>query len=57
MLEFSTFVAWIVRKLVAFEQEINLDDLITHEVSLADINKGFLEYMKQPDCVKVIIKF
>ena len=40
-----------------FEQEINLGDLITHEISLADINKGLFEYMKQPDCVKVIIKF
>ena len=40
-----------------FEQEINLGDLITHEVSLAEINKGFMEYMKQPNCVKVIIKF
>lgn len=38
------------------EQEIDLDALITHEVSLADVNKG-LELMKQPDCVKVIIKF
>nr|ATI15534.1 alcohol dehydrogenase-like protein [Mentha x piperita] len=38
-------------------KEIDLDPLITHEVSLADVNKGFLEYMKQPDCVKVIIKF
>ncbi|KAL1542890.1 8-hydroxygeraniol oxidoreductase-like [Salvia divinorum] len=38
-------------------KEINLGDLITHEVSLADINKGFLEYMKQPSCVKVVIKF
>nr|QKE59472.1 8-hydroxygeraniol oxidoreductase-like protein [Dracocephalum officinale] len=38
-------------------KEIELGDLITHEVSLADVNKGFMEYMKQPDCVKVIIKF
>ncbi|KAL0393948.1 UNVERIFIED_CONTAM: 8-hydroxygeraniol oxidoreductase [Sesamum latifolium] len=37
-------------------KEIDLDQLITHEVSLAEINKG-LEYMKQPDCVKVVIKF
>lgn len=45
------------KSLLVFEQEINLADLITHEVSLADVNKGFLEYMKQPECVKVIIKF
>nr|QCF60515.1 perillyl alcohol dehydrogenase [Salvia dorisiana] len=45
----------IVEKCI--NKEINLGDLITHEVSLADINKGFLEYMKQPKCVKVIIKF
>ncbi|KAG6435323.1 hypothetical protein SASPL_100194 [Salvia splendens] len=45
----------IVEKCI--NKEINLGDLITHEISLADINKGFLEYMKQPDCVKVIIKF
>ncbi|KAL1542891.1 8-hydroxygeraniol oxidoreductase-like [Salvia divinorum] len=45
----------IVEKCI--NKEINLGDLITHEVSLADINKGFLEYMKQPDCIKVIIKF
>nr|WET52731.1 oxidoreductase 2 [Callicarpa americana] len=38
-------------------KEIDLDELITHEISLADINKGFLEFMKQPDCVKVVIKF
>nr|QKE59465.1 8-hydroxygeraniol oxidoreductase B [Nepeta cataria] len=38
-------------------KEIDLDEIITHEVSLGDVNKGFLEYMKQPDCVKVIIKF
>lgn len=43
--------------MLVLEQEIDLDPLITHEVSLADVNKGFLEYMKQPDCVKVIIKF
>ncbi|KAL0323841.1 UNVERIFIED_CONTAM: 8-hydroxygeraniol oxidoreductase [Sesamum calycinum] len=36
--------------------EIDLDELITHEVSLAEINKVF-EYMKQPDSVKVVIKF
>lgn len=45
----------IVEKCI--DKEIDLNELITHEVSLADVNKGFLEYMKQPDCVKVIIKF
>ncbi|XP_047975021.1 8-hydroxygeraniol oxidoreductase-like [Salvia hispanica] len=45
----------IVEKCI--NKEINLGDLITHEISLADVNKGFIEYMKQPDCVKVIIKF
>ncbi|KAL0330208.1 UNVERIFIED_CONTAM: 8-hydroxygeraniol oxidoreductase [Sesamum radiatum] len=44
----------IVEKCV--NKEIDLDQLITHEVSLAEINQG-LEYMKQPDCVKVVIKF
>ncbi|KAH6835850.1 hypothetical protein C2S53_012532 [Perilla frutescens var. hirtella] len=44
----------IVEKCI--NKEIDLDELITHEVSLADINKGFMEYMKQPDCVKVMIK-
>ncbi|KAL0330859.1 UNVERIFIED_CONTAM: 8-hydroxygeraniol oxidoreductase [Sesamum angustifolium] len=44
----------IVEKCV--NKEIDLDQLITHEVSLAEINQG-LEYMKQADCVKVVIKF
>ncbi|KAK4435761.1 8-hydroxygeraniol oxidoreductase [Sesamum alatum] len=44
----------IVEKCV--KKEIDLDELITHEVSLAEINKG-IEYMKQPNCVKVVIKF
>ncbi|KAL0330334.1 UNVERIFIED_CONTAM: 8-hydroxygeraniol oxidoreductase [Sesamum radiatum] len=44
----------IVEKCV--NKEIDLDELITHEVSLAEINKGF-EYMKQPSSVKVVIKF
>ncbi|XP_011081820.1 alcohol dehydrogenase-like 1 [Sesamum indicum] len=44
----------IVEKCV--NKEIDLDHLITHEVSLAEINKAF-EYMKHPDCVKVVIKF
>ncbi|KAA8533449.1 hypothetical protein F0562_031117 [Nyssa sinensis] len=36
-------------------KEINLDELLTHEVSLDEINKAF-ELLKQPDCVKVLIK-
>lgn len=36
-------------------QEIQLDELLTHEVRLEDIHKAF-EQMKQPDCVKVLIK-
>ncbi|KAL1542889.1 8-hydroxygeraniol oxidoreductase [Salvia divinorum] len=53
--KFHSDIPKIVEKCI--NKEINLGDLITHEVSLADINKGFLEYVKQPDCVKVIIKF
>ncbi|KAI5669323.1 hypothetical protein M9H77_19176 [Catharanthus roseus] len=37
-------------------KEIPMDELMTHEVSLSEINKGF-EYLKHPDCVKVVIKF
>ncbi|XP_073020567.1 8-hydroxygeraniol oxidoreductase-like isoform X2 [Primulina eburnea] len=37
-------------------KEFNLDELITHEVSLEEINKGF-EYMMHPKSVKVVIKF
>ncbi|CAK9140387.1 unnamed protein product [Ilex paraguariensis] len=37
-------------------KEIQLDELLTHEVSLAEINKAF-ELLKQPDCVKVLIRF
>ncbi|KAL8537181.1 hypothetical protein ACS0TY_012383 [Phlomoides rotata] len=44
----------IVEKCV--NKEIDLDQLITHEISLDQINKGF-EYMKQPDSIKVVIKF
>ena len=39
-----------------FSQEIQLDELLTHEVLLKDIDKAF-EKLKQPDCVKVLIKF
>ncbi|EYU20461.1 hypothetical protein MIMGU_mgv1a008248mg [Erythranthe guttata] len=33
-------------------KEIDLDQLITHEISLAEINKGF-QYMKDPNCIKI----
>ncbi|KAK4256039.1 hypothetical protein QN277_008955 [Acacia crassicarpa] len=36
-------------------KEFPLDELFTHEVPLTEINKAF-ELLKQPDCVKVIIK-
>ncbi|XP_073129559.1 8-hydroxygeraniol oxidoreductase-like isoform X2 [Henckelia pumila] len=37
-------------------KDFDLDELMTHEVSLDEINKG-LEYMKHPKSVKVVIKF
>ena len=40
----------------SFSQEIQLDELLTHEVLVKDIDKAF-EKLKQPDCVKVLIKF
>ncbi|XP_039065566.1 8-hydroxygeraniol oxidoreductase-like [Hibiscus syriacus] len=36
-------------------KEIHLDELLTHEVELEDINKAF-ELLKEPDCVKVLVK-
>ncbi|GMJ12220.1 hypothetical protein like AT1G22430 [Hibiscus trionum] len=36
-------------------KEIHLDELLTHEVKLEDINKAF-ELLKEPDCVKVLVK-
>ncbi|GER33790.1 alcohol dehydrogenase [Striga asiatica] len=50
----QTDLPLIVEKCV--NKEIDLDELITHEVSLAEINKGF-DYMKEPNSVKVVIKF
>jgi Zn-dependent alcohol dehydrogenase len=45
-----------LEKLVYFiPQEIPLEELLTHEVSLEDVDKAF-ELMKQLDCVKVLIK-
>ncbi|CAL5405603.1 unnamed protein product [Camellia sinensis] len=37
-------------------KELKLDELLTHQISLDEINKAF-HLMKQPDCVKVLIKF
>ncbi|KAK7258168.1 hypothetical protein RIF29_32671 [Crotalaria pallida] len=37
------------------KEEFALQELLTHEVQLADINRAF-ELLKQPDCVKVVIK-
>ncbi|KAK7263982.1 hypothetical protein RJT34_31583 [Clitoria ternatea] len=37
------------------KKELPLEELFTHEVPLADINKAF-ELLKQPSCVKVVIK-
>ncbi|KAH7854876.1 hypothetical protein Vadar_018642 [Vaccinium darrowii] len=37
-------------------KELHLEELLTHEVSLDEINKA-LKLMKQPDCIKVIIKY
>ncbi|XP_062147406.1 8-hydroxygeraniol oxidoreductase-like [Alnus glutinosa] len=36
-------------------KEIPLEELLTHEISLEDVDKAF-ELMKQLDCVKVLIK-
>ncbi|KAB1205296.1 Alcohol dehydrogenase-like 2 [Morella rubra] len=36
-------------------KEIQLEELLTHQVSLEDINKAF-DLLKDPDCVKVLIK-
>ncbi|XP_022853376.1 alcohol dehydrogenase class-3-like [Olea europaea var. sylvestris] len=44
----------IVEKCI--NKEIQLDELLTHEVSLEEINKAW-EYLKHPSCVKVVIKY
>ncbi|XP_059651054.1 alcohol dehydrogenase 1-like [Cornus florida] len=36
-------------------KEINLDELLTHEISLDEIDQAF-DLLKKPDCVKVLIK-
>lgn len=38
-----------------FMQEIQLDEILTHEVSLDDINRAF-ELLKDDDCIKVVLK-
>ena len=40
----------------SFSQEIQLDELLTHEVLVEDIDKAF-ENLKKPDCVKVLSSF
>ncbi|XP_062178292.1 alcohol dehydrogenase 1-like isoform X3 [Alnus glutinosa] len=51
-----TGVAPLVNEaLLATKMEIQLDELMTHEVSLEDIQKAF-ELLEQPDCVKVLIR-
>ncbi|KAK9272244.1 hypothetical protein L1049_002615 [Liquidambar formosana] len=37
------------------KKEFQLDELLTHELPLEDVNKAF-DLLKQPDCVKVLIK-
>jgi S-(hydroxymethyl)glutathione dehydrogenase/alcohol dehydrogenase len=37
-------------------KELHLEELLTHEVSLDEINNA-LKVMKQPDCIKVVIKY
>ncbi|XP_022883219.1 alcohol dehydrogenase-like 5 [Olea europaea var. sylvestris] len=44
----------IVEKCI--NKEIQLDELLTHEVSLEEINKAW-KYLKHPSCVKVVIKY
>jgi len=38
------------------ENKINIDDLITHTMPLADINKGF-ELMKRGESVRGVVLF
>ncbi|XP_055828050.1 8-hydroxygeraniol oxidoreductase-like isoform X2 [Solanum dulcamara] len=38
------------------KKEIQLDELITHEISLTEINQS-IELLKNPHCVKIIINF
>ena len=54
MSNFGNF--WNADLLFFVSQEIQLDELLTHEVLVEDIDKAS-ENLKQPDCVKVLIKF
>ncbi|KAK3020308.1 hypothetical protein RJ639_046520 [Escallonia herrerae] len=45
----------IIRKCINKEIE-KLDELLTYEVHLEDIHRAF-ELLKEPDCIKVLIKF
>uniref|UniRef100_A0A7N2MKT2 Alcohol dehydrogenase n=1 Tax=Quercus lobata TaxID=97700 RepID=A0A7N2MKT2_QUELO len=53
-LKFQTDLPFIIDK--CKNKEIQLEELLTHEVLVEDIDKAF-ENLKQPDCVKVLIKF
>ncbi|KAM4076779.1 hypothetical protein ACJW30_12G090300 [Castanea mollissima] len=53
-LKFKTDLPIIID--ICKKEKIQLDELLTHEVSVADIDKAF-ENLKQLDCVKVLIKF
>ena len=56
MSNFGNFRNADLLSLFFFSQEIQLDELLTHEVLVEDIDKAF-ENKKQPDCVKVLVKF
>ncbi|MDE2457065.1 MAG: S-(hydroxymethyl)glutathione dehydrogenase, partial [Burkholderiales bacterium] len=38
------------------EGKINIDDLITHKLALADINRGF-ELMKSGESIRSVVEF
>jgi S-(hydroxymethyl)glutathione dehydrogenase/alcohol dehydrogenase len=38
------------------EKKINIDDLITHQLKLADINKGF-ELMREGKSIRSVVVF
>ncbi|XP_065851902.1 8-hydroxygeraniol oxidoreductase-like [Euphorbia lathyris] len=37
-------------------EELHVEELLSHEISLEEINKAF-QLVKQPDCVKILINF
>ncbi|KAK8690117.1 hypothetical protein V6N13_088818 [Hibiscus sabdariffa] len=45
----------INQAILSTKLEIQLDELLTHEIKLEDAYKAF-ELLKQPDCVKILIK-